>query len=239
MINDLMIKSFLALTDTLNFTNAAKRLYLSQQAVSKHIAKLEDELECQLFFRSRGDISLTPAGKIYFNVFSQYIDNMANATILVRNMTGAAKHKLIIGHLEMLDIRLTLSSVVKKLKQRYPDIELEMDGLDDSHISDSTYIVANVKMTNNTQDTVYMGKTGVAQWILEAGLNSNGVDAYIFSSLNPDYSRTFQAGDSEEIKLVYTIWSDYMTKEELEKSPLKVVYSYYPGKNYIYYEGKN
>lgn len=119
LINDLMIKSFLALTDTLNFTNAAKRLYLSQQAVSKHIAKLEDELECQLFFRSRGDISLTPAGKIYFNVFSQYIDNMANATILVRNMTGAAKHKLIIGHLEMLDIRLTLSSVVQKLKQRY------------------------------------------------------------------------------------------------------------------------
>ena len=107
LINDLMIKSFLALTDTLNFTNAAKRLYLSQQAVSKHIAKLEDELECQLFFRSRGDISLTPAGKIYFNVFSQYIDNMANATILVRNMTGTVKHKLIIGHLEMLDIRLS------------------------------------------------------------------------------------------------------------------------------------
>lgn len=54
MINDLMIKSFLALTDTLNFTNAAKRLYLSQQAVSKHIAKLEDELECQLFpFKGR------------------------------------------------------------------------------------------------------------------------------------------------------------------------------------------
>ena len=50
---------------------------------------------------------------------------MANATILVRNMTGTAKHKLIIGHLEMLDIRLTLSSVVQKLKQRYPNIELE------------------------------------------------------------------------------------------------------------------
>ena len=50
---------------------------------------------------------------------------MANATILVRNMTGTVKHKLIIGHLEMLDIRLTLSSVVQKLKQRYPDIELE------------------------------------------------------------------------------------------------------------------
>ena len=30
-----------------------------------------------------------------------------------------------------------------------------------------------------------------------------------------------------------------LTEEELEKSPLKVVYSYYPGKNYIYYEGKN
>ena len=50
----------------------------------------------------------------------------------------------------------------EEMQTAYPDIELEMDGLDDSHISDSTYIVANVKMTNNTQDTVYMGKTGVA-----------------------------------------------------------------------------
>ena len=125
MVNETTVKSFLTLVRVGSFTEAAKQLFLSQQAVSKHIAKLEDELECQLFFRSRGDISLTPAGKIYFNVFSQYIDNMANATILVRNMTGASKHKLIIGHLEMLDIRLTLSSVVRKLKQRYPDIDLE------------------------------------------------------------------------------------------------------------------
>lgn len=61
----------------------------------------------------------------------------------------------------------------EEMQAAYPDIELEMDGLDDSHISDSTYIVANVKMTNNTQDTVYMGKTGVAQWILEAGLQQD------------------------------------------------------------------
>lgn len=131
MINDLMIKSFLALTDTLNFTNAAKRLFLSQQAVSKHIAKLEEELACQLFFRTRGDITLTPAGKIYFKVFSQYMDNMANATVLVRNMTGNSRHKLIIGHLEMLDICLILSSVVKKLRKLYPDLELEYKGFKD------------------------------------------------------------------------------------------------------------
>lgn len=131
MINDLMIKSFLALTDTLNFTNAAKRLFLSQQAVSKHIAKLEEELGCQLFFRTRGDITLTSAGKIYFKVFSQYMDSMAKATILVRNMTGTSKHKLIIGHLEMLDICLVLSSVIRQLKKLYPDIELEYKGFKD------------------------------------------------------------------------------------------------------------
>ena len=159
MINDLMIKSFLALTDTLNFTNAAKRLYLSQQAVSKHIAKLEDELECQLFFRSRGDISLTPAGKIYFNVFSQYIDNMANATILVRNMTGTVKHKLIIGHLEMLDIRLTLSSVVQKLKQPYPDIELEYRSYRDYDLPEiqPDLIIRTVPLTK-IQDFLFCGK---------------------------------------------------------------------------------
>lgn len=71
----------------------------------------------------------------------------------------------------------------EEMQMAYPDIELEVDGLDDSHISDSTYIVANVKMTNNTQDTVYMGKTGVAQWILECRIKFQWCGCvYIFQS---------------------------------------------------------
>lgn len=109
----------------------------------------------------------------------------------------------------------------EEMQVAYPDIELEVDGLDDSHISDSTYIVANVKMTNNTQDTVYMGKTGVAQWILEAGLNSNGVDAYIFSSLNPDYSQDISDGGFRRDKTCIHNMERLYDKRRTGKKPAK------------------
>lgn len=125
MINDLMIRSFLTVAETLNFTNAAKQLYLSQQAVSKHIAKLEEVLGCRLFSRARGNISLTPAGKIFFNVFSDYEQNLAAAKILVRNMDTELHPRLVIGHLEMLDIHPLLYPVIKRFKELYPDVVLE------------------------------------------------------------------------------------------------------------------
>lgn len=56
LINDLMIKSFLALTDTLNFTNAAKRLIL----VSRLSASTSPSWKMSLnvsFFSVQGAIS--------------------------------------------------------------------------------------------------------------------------------------------------------------------------------------
>jgi DNA-binding transcriptional LysR family regulator len=125
MINDLMIKSFLTVAETLNFTNAAKQLYLSQQAVSKHIAKLEEVLDCQLFLRKRGNISLTPAGKIYFKVFAEYDKNMTDAQLLVRSLLRNDQRKLVIAHLELLDISSLLSPITKRFNELYPNVILE------------------------------------------------------------------------------------------------------------------
>ena len=44
MINELSIKCFLTLCETLNFTETARVLYMTQQSVSKYIAKLEEDL---------------------------------------------------------------------------------------------------------------------------------------------------------------------------------------------------
>lgn len=125
MINDLMIKSFLTLAETLNFTNAAQKLYLSQQAVSKHISKLEETLNCQLFLRKRGNISLTPSGKIYFKVFSEYDKNLATARIIVNSMNKTNQRILTIGHLELLDISHLLYPITQKFQELYPDITFE------------------------------------------------------------------------------------------------------------------
>jgi len=61
-VNFRQLDCFLAVADTLSFTEAADRLYLSQPAVSQQIISLEGELGFQLFDRNRRNVSLTEAG---------------------------------------------------------------------------------------------------------------------------------------------------------------------------------
>ena len=57
-----LLKSFIAVAEEKSFSEAAKHLFISQQALSKQIAKLEEELDTALFVRSR-PLGLTPDGK--------------------------------------------------------------------------------------------------------------------------------------------------------------------------------
>jgi DNA-binding transcriptional LysR family regulator len=56
------LRAFVAVAQELNFTRAAQRLHLGQQAVSKSVAQLERELGVELLLRTTRDVRLTDAG---------------------------------------------------------------------------------------------------------------------------------------------------------------------------------
>ena len=56
------LKCFAAAAEELNFTRAAKRLFISQQALSSHISKLEEYYGVRLFDRGI-PMTLTDAGR--------------------------------------------------------------------------------------------------------------------------------------------------------------------------------
>jgi DNA-binding transcriptional LysR family regulator len=56
------VRYFLAVAEELNFTRAAERLFVGQQAVSKSVRQLERELGVTLLERTSHDVALTPAG---------------------------------------------------------------------------------------------------------------------------------------------------------------------------------
>jgi len=64
--NDLKhMEAAIAVAEELNFSRAARRLRLSQPAITKHIAELEQSLGVLLYVRDHHTVSLTEAGKAY------------------------------------------------------------------------------------------------------------------------------------------------------------------------------
>ena len=60
------LKSFSAVVESKSFSAAAKRLFLSQPAISTHIKQREEERCVQLLTRSTKDVQLTEAGLLFY-----------------------------------------------------------------------------------------------------------------------------------------------------------------------------
>ena len=65
MINEKRIQYLLSVAQEQNITTAAKKLYISQPALSRMILDLEQELGTPLFIRERNALRLTQAGAVY------------------------------------------------------------------------------------------------------------------------------------------------------------------------------
>jgi DNA-binding transcriptional LysR family regulator len=57
------VRAFVTAAEELHFGRAAERLFLSQQALSKRVARLEDHLGVRLFTRESHAVALTDAGR--------------------------------------------------------------------------------------------------------------------------------------------------------------------------------
>ena len=62
LLDPVLLRTFVAVSETRGFTAAARRLGLRQSAVSQHVMRLEDRCGRRLFRRSTHSVELTPDG---------------------------------------------------------------------------------------------------------------------------------------------------------------------------------
>lgn len=66
-MNSQELKCFVVAADRLNFTRAAKELYVTPPTVTHHIQHLEEELGVKLFIRDSKSVQLTTTGEIFYH----------------------------------------------------------------------------------------------------------------------------------------------------------------------------
>ena len=104
-------------------TETAKRLYLSQPAVSAAIRDLENDLDVVLFERINRRLILTPAGAQLLDVARQVLDLHAKAQAAVKSTHQASP--LRIGSSITIGIKL-LPRLVAEFQRLYPNVPVSV-----------------------------------------------------------------------------------------------------------------
>lgn len=81
------LREFLVFAETMNYTTAAKKLYISQPTLSSHIASLEKTIGVPLVERTAGGAILTPAGKHLLSSATGILAEIENAAATCRDIS--------------------------------------------------------------------------------------------------------------------------------------------------------
>ncbi len=120
------IQYFLTAARCLNFTLAAKELYMSQPALGRQISAMEEELGTPLFLRSKNALYLTPVGSMLRDEFTGLIKDYNDILQKVHAM-GSDKSVLIrIGILEGYGLGDILPEFLNLCQQDYPNLMLDI-----------------------------------------------------------------------------------------------------------------
>lgn len=107
------IRYFLAVADTLNFTRASERCFVSQPALTKAIQRLEEAMGGRLFDRTRNAVQLTELGRAMLPNFRHIFDTANQTREQARRLTREQKELVRIGVMCTIDFDFVLPGFVK------------------------------------------------------------------------------------------------------------------------------
>lgn len=121
-----LLREFLDLAESLNFTETANRLYISRTALSKHISSLEKELGIELFVRTTHNVYLTEIGEKFLPNIRSAVLSYDNAISQLNHDISQIKSELKIGFLDAA-VRKLLIPCVQHSKEKFPQTTLSLE----------------------------------------------------------------------------------------------------------------
>lgn len=121
------IECFLEAGRTLNFTEAASRLYISQQGLSRQIASLEKELELRLFDRTTREVRLTRSGELLLWRWKDIPGEIRDSVDMARKEGERAKSRINLAVVGMNGIIEMAGNLLADYMCLDPDTEFEIN----------------------------------------------------------------------------------------------------------------
>lgn len=118
-----LYRIFLATAECGNISGAARKLFISQPAVSKAISKLESNLGIPLFVRLPKGVTLTQEGKLLYNKIKSAFNSIESGEEIIKNITTGSGGQLRVGASNTL-IKNVLLPYLRDFRKEYPQIHL-------------------------------------------------------------------------------------------------------------------
>lgn len=125
-INYELYKTFYIVANCTTITEAAKKLMISQPAVTKAIKNLEWQLNGSLFVRSKNGIKLTETGKKFYNYIKPAIEQIQDASKLFNNISKIESGELKIGTSNTI-LKYFLMPYLKKYSELFPKVQISIE----------------------------------------------------------------------------------------------------------------
>ena len=112
------LEAFVAVVDYGSFSEAARRLYLTQPTISAHIRALEKELTVRLLIRTTKKITVTAKG---YQLYDSAVRMLHIRDNLLEDFTEPRKHIIDLG-VSTIPSSYLLPELLAAFRKRYPDV---------------------------------------------------------------------------------------------------------------------
>lgn len=122
-MNTKQIQYAIALSETLNFSQTADQLGISQPSLSKHILNIENDLGVRLFDRNHSPMTLTPAGEYFIRNARELVYKEEQLRKALDQFRSGESGRLVIGITPFRSLYL-MPELIKKVRSVYPGVQV-------------------------------------------------------------------------------------------------------------------
>jgi len=123
------LHAFITVARQGSFSQAANSLHLTQPAVSKRIAALEQQLDTRLFDRIGRRITLTEAGQSLISRAERILADVEDARRAIINLAGEVHGRLSVATSHHIGLH-RLPPVLRQFTRQYPEVQLDLCFMD-------------------------------------------------------------------------------------------------------------